>query len=115
MAWRGMSSTVSIMPASSSLSLGRHRREGHAAIAEQRRGDAVPAHRRAVRIPADLRIEMGVDVDEARRDGQPVGVDLAPALLRHLADRRDLAVAHRDVAREGSIARSVDDATAADD
>ena len=41
-----------------------HRRERDAAVAEHDRGDAVPARRRRVGIPCDLRVEMGVHVDE---------------------------------------------------
>ena len=37
----------------------------------------MPAGNRALRIPADLRIVMRVQIDEAGRDDQAVGVDRA--------------------------------------
>ena len=64
-------------------------REGDAAVAEQGGGHAVPAHRRHLRVPADLRVQVRVQIDEAGRDGQPLGVDLALALAVDLADSRD--------------------------
>ena len=79
--------------------LGAHRRERHAAVAHHHRRHAVPARRREQRVPADLRVEMGVQVDEARRD-QPVGrVDLASAAAVDLADRDDAVAADPDVGR----------------
>ena len=52
-----------------------------------------------MRIPADLRIEVRMQVDEAGRDGQPFGVDFAPALGVHLADGRYRTVVDGDVSR----------------
>ena len=54
---------------------GAHRCERHAAVAEHDRRDAVPARRRRVGIPRELRVEVGVDVDEAGRHDRAVGVD----------------------------------------
>ncbi len=48
-----------------------HRREAEAAVADHDRGDAVPARNRAVGIPEKLRVVMGVEVDESRRDDMP--------------------------------------------
>src|SRR5262249_61314722 len=42
--------------------------EADAAVAHHHGGDAVVARRRAEPVPRDLRVEMGVDVDEAGRD-----------------------------------------------
>ena len=61
-----------------------HRREADAAIAEQDRGDAMPARRRQQRVPHRLAVVMRVHVDPAGGDQEAVGVDLAlpgPALL----------------------------------
>ena len=54
---------------------GAHRCERHAAVAEHDRGDAVPARRRRVGVPRELRVEVRVHVDEAGRDVRAVGVD----------------------------------------
>ena len=60
-----------------------HRRERDAAVAEHDRRDAVPARRRRVGIPRDLRVEVGVDVDEPGRDVRAARVDLrAPGVGR---------------------------------
>ena len=92
-----------------------HRREADAAIAHHRRGDAVPARGLQARIPGRLAVIVGVDVDEARRDQQALGVDLLGALARHLADRGDLAVLDRDVGLARAAARAVGHRAAADD
>ena len=44
-------------------------REGDPAVAEQSRGDPVPGDGRHLRIPADLGIEVGVQIDEAGNAG----------------------------------------------
>ena len=90
------------------------RGEGDAAVAEQGGGDAMPGHRRHVRIPADLGIEMGVQIDEAGRDGMAGGVDLLLAGLRHCADRGDRIAVNGDVNFLGRIARAVHDEAVAD-
>ena len=46
--------------------VGLHRREADAAVAHHDGRDAVPARRREHRVPGDLAVEVGVDVDEAR-------------------------------------------------
>ena len=46
--------------------LGAHGRERHAAVAHHDRRHAVPARRAEQRVPADLRVEVRVQVDEAR-------------------------------------------------
>ena len=81
-----------------SRSLGAHRREAEAAVADHDRRDAVPARQRAVRIPEQLRVVVRVQVDEAGRDDQAVGVEhavrVAPgrsgrsAAIAAVADRR---------------------------
>ena len=94
----GMSSTPSISWMSQLLAARAHRREADAAVAHDDRGDAVPARRREQRIPADLAVVVGVDVDEAGRDQQPVGVDRAPGRSAgQIADLGDDAVVDRDV------------------
>ncbi len=55
---------------------GGRRCKREAAVAHHRGGHAVPARVRARRVPEDLRVEVGVDVDEPRRDHEAVGVDV---------------------------------------
>ena len=66
-------------------------------------------------VPHRLAVVMGVDVDEARRDRQAVGIDLLAAARRHLADFGDLAVLDRDVAAEGRSTVAIHDGAAAYD
>ena len=61
----------------------------------------MPANRRQRRIPADLGVQMGVQVDEARRHGHAVGIDLPPALAAYLTNFRDAPVADGEVAGDG--------------
>ena len=56
---------------------------------------------------------MGVEVDEARRDHQAAGVDLARAALGDRADGGDPPVRHRDVAAHRLAPRAVADERAA--
>ena len=77
--------------------LGATGREGDAAVADQRRRDTVAGDRSDVWIPADLRVEVGMQIDEAGGDGHPFGVDFAPPLGVHLADGRYRAGVDGDV------------------
>ena len=90
------------------------RRERHPAVADQGRGDAVAGHRRDVRIPADLRIEVRVHVDEAGRDRQALGVEFASTLAVDGADCRDRARIDGKVARNGLAAQTVHELAAPD-
>ena len=69
--------------------LRRQRRDREAAVAADHGGDAVQRRRAAPRVPQELRVVVRVDVDEARRDHQPVGVDHPPRLFVDLADEHD--------------------------
>jgi hypothetical protein len=89
--------------------------EADTAIAHYRRGDAVPARRLQTGVPHGLAVVVGVDVDEARRDQQALGVDLFGAFPRNSANRRDLAVLDRDIGLARAIARAVGHRAATDD
>ena len=65
------------------------RGEADAAVAHRDRRDAVDRRRRDDRVPGDLAVEVGVDVDEPGRDQEAVGVDLPGAPLVDVADRGD--------------------------
>jgi hypothetical protein len=56
-----------------------------------------------------------VDVDPARRDHQPAGVDFLAATGTHFAHLDDSAVRDRDVGLEGGGAGAVVEGAAADD
>ena len=90
-------------------------RKGHTAVAEQRRGDTVPAYRRDVAVPADLGVHVGVQVNEAGRYLEPIGLNLLDALAGHLSDLGDLIAVDRDVRGEGFGTGAVNDGTTAND
>ena len=83
-----MPSTRLSMSISHGEVVGLRRREREAAVAGEERGDAVPRRGRRGRIPVELRVVVRVDVDEAGRDREPVGVDTSRARRRR-CDRRD--------------------------
>ena len=57
------------------LGAGSDRGETDAAVAHHHGGHAVPARRGDLLVPADLAIEVGVDVHEARGEQMALGVD----------------------------------------
>ncbi len=91
-----------------------HRREPDAAVAHHDRRDAVPRRRRDLLVPADLAVEVGVDVDEARRHQRAVGVDGAAGGALDVTDGRDHAVTDRDVGRPAGRTGPVDHVPVAD-
>ena len=95
--------------------LGPHRREADAAIAEQDRRDAMPRRRGQHRVPGRLAVVVGVDIDPARRDQQPVRVDHSPRRPGLAADRDDPVAVDRDIAGETRRPGAVEDRAARDD
>src|SRR5262249_26340300 len=66
--------------------------------------------------PRDLRVEMGVDVDEAGRDELAARVDhLGRRKLIVASDADDAAIRHRDVGLEAWATAAIDDEAATDD
>ena len=93
-----------------------YRRESHAAIAHDDRRDPVPRRRGEQRIPADLTVVMGVDVDEPGGDDEPVGVDRAPGGgSRKVTDLGDDAVVDRHVGSARGISGAIHQGAGADD
>ena len=84
------------------------RREGDPAVAEQRGGDAVPSDGRHLGVPADLRIEVRVQVDESRRDDVSLGIDFLGTALVHPTHGRDGVAVNGDVGFDRFVAGSVD-------
>src|SRR5690606_37822488 len=92
------------------------RRHGEAAIAVDRRGDAVTGQRVHRRRPPDRRIPMIVVLDETGRDITASGVDhaLARRGLQARGDLDDAAAGDADVPVGGGRAAPVDDRAALD-
>src|SRR5262249_20061022 len=96
------------------LLVGPARRQGEAAVAHDDAGHAVPARARAEGIPRDLRVHVGVAIDEAGGDDLVARVDLLAAARVDGADARDAIAEYADV---GAVARepgAVHDGAAAD-
>ena len=94
--------------------LGPGRRDREAAVAGHDRGDAVVRRRPQRGVPEHLRVVVGVDVDEPRRDRAARGVELALA-AQVRSDLADHAVRDRHVGRLARRAGAVEDRSAADD
>ena len=63
----------------------------------------MPARNRQIRVPKQLRVVMGVQVDKARHNHMPFRIQgFRPLMRLQAADLRNLAVFHANVA---SIAR----------
>ncbi len=92
------------------------RRRGHAAVADDVRGHALPDRRLGARVQQDGEIRVRVRVDEAGSHVPVAGVDRAPAAQRaRRSDGGDAVAAHTDVTSVPRIAAAVDDASAGDD
>ena len=91
------------------MSIGCSRREADAAVAHDHGGDAVPARRRQERIPRDLPVVVGVDVDEAGRHQRTVGIDHLASRALDATDVGDGAIGDGDIGGLGRCAGAVDD------
>src|SRR5579872_3547493 len=75
-----------------------HRCKTETAVANDKRGDAMPTRHSAVRIPEELSIVMSVKIDEAGSDIQPAGVNGLFSLMGlQITDLGDLAVLDTDI------------------
>ncbi len=95
--------------------VGRGGREPDTAVAHHHRRDAVPDRGREQRVPGDLPVVVGVDVDEAGRDREAGGVELLTARVADGAHGGDAPVVDRHVGGEGPTAPAVDHGPVADD
>src|SRR6185437_15904102 len=93
---------------------GMGRCDAEAAIAHDDRRDAVPGRDAEEPVPQDLRVVMGVDVDEAGGDDAARRVNGLACLARGIAQCHDLAAADADIAGIARLAGAVDDGAAAD-
>ncbi len=90
-----------------------HRGKADSAVAEDDRGHAVPGRWRKIRIPGDLAVVVGVDVDESRSNQHAPGVDFAvstPYIRAYPADGFSI---DRDVGFATRRASAVDNHAAA--
>ena len=89
-------------------------READAAIADQDGGYAVPRGWADAIGPGHLRVVVGVDVDEARRDQLATGVDFPVALGQRPANRCDLFANDGNVAFVAWRPGAIDDGASTD-
>lgn len=75
-------------------------RKGDAAIAQQNRGHAMPADGGKQRVPADLGIQMGVDINKAGGDHQAIRLDHLARWAGGAANRGDHAAINGDIANK---------------
>ena len=59
---------------------------------------SVPARGREQRIPEDLGVVVGVDIDEPWGDGKAISLDDLPCIAAHLAHCNDAASLNRNIA-----------------
>jgi hypothetical protein len=91
-------------------------RQGESAIAHDHAGHALKAGAGADRIPEDLRVHVGVHVDEARRHDMALGVQrLGRRRAVEAADLGDLAILHADIAAITWQSGPIDDHAVLDD
>ena len=93
---------------------GRRGRQREAAIAAEDRGHAVLHRRAGGGIPEQLRVVVGVQVDEARGQRLALGVNGFGGEIIGFADRDDPAVGDTDVTVTGGRTGAVDDLRVAD-
>ena len=91
------------------------RRERQRAVPGHDRRHPVLQRRARLPVPAQLRVVVRVRVDEARRGGVAVGVDLTRAALGHAAHAGDPPAANADLSPIAGHPRSVVDVGVADD
>ena len=94
--------------------LGPRRRDRKPTVAGDDRGDAVVTRRRQCRIPEDLRVVMGVDVDEPRRHDLTRRVDHLAA-VEVGTDASDAAVGDGDFGAPRGLTRAIYERAALDD
>ena len=85
------------------------RRDADPAVAHHHGGHAVPRRRRDHRVPADLRIVVGVRIDESRGDDQVSGVDGARGGATDPADLDNFSIGDGDVAVPRRAAAAIDE------
>src|SRR5262249_30908107 len=88
--------------------------DGEAAVADHRRGDAERGRGRSERIPGELRVVVGVVVDDARHQRQTVGVDGFAVLLFRSARFKDYTPGNSKIASRRGATQAVEEKRIAD-
>src|SRR5881397_2773874 len=82
-------------------------------VADRDRGHAVPTANGAVRVPVELGVVVGVQIDKSWGDNEPVGVDHLGGVTRlQAANLGDLAVLNPQVCAVAGHPRAIDDGAA---
>ena len=90
--------------------LGLAGRDGEAAIADDCSGDSQRRRRAHVRVPSDLRVEMGVAVDDAGHQRQPVCGNYVMRCPGNVAtDVLDHAIVHDYVVHRWRMPAAIED------
>jgi hypothetical protein len=84
------------------------------AIADDGGRDPERGGRRQHRVPGDLRVIMGVQVDDAGHQREPAGIDDVGCGIAELANRGDASVADRNVSADRVVPEPIDHGSAAD-
>src|SRR5207247_275259 len=90
-------------------------RDGEPAVAHDDGRDAVPRRGARLRVPEELAVVVGMDVDEAGGEGEARAVDLAGAVLGGAPDGRYAVTGDGEVAAGGLVAAAVAEERAPDD
>jgi len=90
------------------------RNNTEAAIPHHRGRDAERGRRRQGRVPGDLGVVVGVDVDDAGHQGEAAGIDHFGGAAADLADRGDPRIAYRNVGATRVMPKPVDNRGATD-
>ena len=93
---------------------GQRRCDREAAMADNLRGDALAHLAFGLGIDRQREIGMRLDVDEARRHREALGIDHPPRGAGVAADRGNAPIRNRDIARRAGIAGAVIHSAAAD-
>jgi hypothetical protein len=90
------------------------RSQSESAVAGHHRRDAMPCRRRCDRIPVELHVIVGMDVDEARTNHEARRVVFALGAVVDAPDSRDATVLDRDVCGVSLETSAVDNTAIAD-
>ena len=89
--------------------LWRTGRDAEAAIAHDNGGDAERRRRRRPALPGELRVVVGMHVDDARCQHEAVRLHRLPCALRHIADLGDTLATDGDISTHERVAQAVRD------
>ena len=85
------------------------RSESHRAVPSDHRGHSMPGRWGQDRVPHDLSVVVGVQIDEARSDKPSGTVDLLATWFAHLPDKGNQPLVDGHIGPERRLARPIDD------